>query len=81
MEMIDDESDLSIFDFSSIISYIKNNFIQILILIFVFYIIYVVDYISNINAILLAPITMMPAIPPQQLQKIKMPKGRKMSKK
>jgi hypothetical protein len=81
MEMIDDESDLSIYDFSSIISYIKNNFIQILILIFVFYIIYVVDYISNINAILLAPITMMPAIPPQQLQKIKMPKGRKMSKK
>ena len=79
--MIDDESDLSIYDFSSIISYIKNNFIQILILIFVFYIIYVVDYISNINAILLAPITMMPAIPPQQLQKIKMPKGRKMSKK
>ncbi len=79
--MIDDESDLSIYDFSSIISYIKNNFIQILILFFVFYIIYVVDYISNINALLLTPISMMPAIPPQQLQKIKMPKGRKMSKK
>ncbi len=80
--MIDDESDLSIYDFSSIINYIKNNFIQILILFFVFYIIYLVDYISNINAILLTPISMMPGIQqPQQLQKIKMPKGRKMSKK
>jgi hypothetical protein len=33
-----------------IISYIKNNFIQFLLLILVFIIIYTVDYISNINA-------------------------------
>ena len=33
-----------------IISYIKNNFIQFLLLILVFIIVYTVDYISNINA-------------------------------
>ena len=36
---------------------------------FVFYIIYIVDYISNINAIIMSPISMMPSIQqPQQLQ-------------
>ena len=76
--MIDDESDLSIYDFNSIINYIKNNFIQILLLLFVFFIIYVIDQISNINAILMAPITMMPGITQEP---IKMLKKRKMSKK
>jgi dolichyl-phosphate-mannose--protein O-mannosyl transferase len=81
MEMIDDEPDLSIYDFNSIINYIKNNFVQLLLLVFVFFIIYIVDYISNINAIIMSPISMMPVIPQQQLQKIKIPKGRKTSKK
>jgi len=78
MEMIDDEPDLSIYDFNSIINYIKNNFIQILLLFFVFLIIYTVDQISNINTILMAPITMMPGITQEP---IKMLKKRKMSKK
>ena len=47
--MIDDEPELSIYDFNSIINYIKNNFIQILLLLFVFLIIYTIDKISNIN--------------------------------
>jgi dolichyl-phosphate-mannose--protein O-mannosyl transferase len=81
MEMIDDEPELSIYDFNSIINYIKNNFVQLLLLVFVFFIIYIVDYISNINTILMSPISMMPVIPQQQLQKIKIPKGRKTSKK
>ncbi len=76
--MIDDEPDLSIYDFNSIINYIKNNFIQILLLFFVFLIIYTVDQISNINTILMAPITMMPGITQEP---IKMLKKRKMSKK
>ena len=79
--MIDDEPDLSIYDFNSIINYIKNNFVQLLLLVFVFFIIYIVDYISNINIIIMSPISMMPVIPQQQLQKIKIPKGRKTSKK
>jgi hypothetical protein len=78
MEMIDDEPDLSIYDFKSIINYIKNNFIQILLLLFVFLIIYTIDQISNINTMLMAPITMMPGITQAQ---IKIPKKRKISKK
>ncbi len=70
--MIDDEPDLSIYDFNSIINYIKNNFIQI----------YLVDQISNINTMIMAPISMIPGIPQQPKNPpIKMPKGRKMSKK
>ena len=78
--MIDDEPDLSIYDFNSIINYIKNNFIQILLLIFVFLIIYTIDQISNINTMLMAPITMMPIIT-KKTQQIKMPKKRKIFKK
>ena len=78
--MIDDEPELSIYDFNSIINYIKNNFIQILLLIFVFLIIYTIDQISNINTMLMAPISMMPGIT-QQPPQIKIPKGRKRSKK
>ena len=78
MEMIDDEPDLSIYDFNSIINYIKNNFIQILLLLFVFLIIYTIDYISNINTMLMTPISMIPSIVQEP---IKMLKKRKMSKK
>jgi hypothetical protein len=81
MEMIDDEPDLSIYDFNSIINYIKNNFIQILLLLFVFLIIYAIDQISNINTMLMAPITMMPGITQPHISQIKIPKGRKRSKK
>ena len=76
--MIDDEPDLSIYDFNSIINYIKNNFIQILLLLFVFLIIYTIDYISNINTMLMTPISMIPSIVQEP---IKMLKKRKMSKK
>ena len=80
--MIDDEPDLSIYDFNSIINYIKNNFIQILLLLLVFFIIYLVDQISNINTMIMAPISMIPGIPRQpKNHPIKMLKGRKMSKK
>ena len=76
--MIDDEPELSIYDFNSIINYIKNNFIQILLLLFVFLIIYTIDYISNINNMLMTPISMIPSIVQEP---IKMLKKRKMSKK
>jgi hypothetical protein len=83
MERFDDDSDLSIYDFNSIINYIKNNIIQILLLILVFFIIYVVDYICNINAMLMTTTSMIPNIPQVQINPniIKMPKGGKKSKK
>ena len=78
--MIYDEHDLSIYDFNSIINYIKNNFIQILLLLFVFLIIYTLDKISNINTMLMTQISMIPSIT-KQSQQINMPKKLKMSKK
>ena len=78
--MIYDEHDLSIYDFNSIINYIKNNFIQILLLLFVFLIIYTIDQISNINTMLMTQISMIPSIT-KQSQQINMPKKLKMSKK
>lgn len=79
--MTDDEPDLSIYDFNSIINYIKNNFIQILLLILVFFIIYTVDYISNINTMLMAPISITHTITKPHIPQIKLSKGRKISKK
>lgn len=78
--MNDDEPDLSIYDFNSIINYIKNNFIQILLLLFVFLIIYTIDQISNMNTVLMTQISMIPTTTQQQ-QQINTSKGRKRSKK
>ena len=60
-------NDDSVWDVNSIINYIKDNYIQILLLISVFIIIYIVDHISNINAILYG---LPSAIPGQTKQKI-----------
>jgi len=81
MEIINDESDLSIYDFNSIINYINNNFIQILLLFLVFFIIYIVDYISNINTMMISQISITPTITKPHIPQIKLSKGRKISKK
>ena len=80
MEMTGDDYDVSIYDFNSIITYIKNNFIQILLLFAVFVIIYTVDYISNINAMMMTQVNYMNTQPQPKLQ-INHSKGRKISKK
>ena len=87
MEIIEEDNEFSIYDFNSIINYTKENFFQILLLFLVFFIIYAVDYISNINT-MMSQINSMNIPQPQaqvqvqvQPQKIKHPKGRKMSKK
>jgi hypothetical protein len=49
MYLNDDLSDWNIY---SIINYIKENFVQFLLLLSVFFIIYIVDYLNNINAVL-----------------------------
>lgn len=77
MEMVEHDYDVSIYDFNSIIIYIKNNFIQFLLLFSVFFIIYTVDYITNINAMIMAQNYMNPL---QQIKhQIKHSKRRKMS--
>jgi hypothetical protein len=78
--------DFSIYNFSSIMNFIKNNYIQIFMLFLVFIIIYIVDHISNINAMIFSmpsPIPGMASQNPQTklLQRITVPKKRKNSKK
>lgn len=52
--------DFSIWNFNSVVNYLKDKHVQILLFLLVFVIIYVVDHISNINAMIFA----MPAIVP-----------------
>ncbi len=91
MEIIEQDNDFSIYDFNSIMNYIKNNFIQILLLCLVIFIIYTVEQISNINAMIMAPVSYINTQlqPHTQLQnqlknqlqpRIKHPKGRKIPK-
>lgn len=61
--MLYDEHDLSIYNFNSIINYIQNNIAQIFLLIVVFLTIYAVDYISNANAMIMAPISIITGQP------------------
>jgi len=51
MDIIED-NDFSIYNFNSIVNYIKNNILQIFLFILVFLIIYIVDRISTINSML-----------------------------
>jgi hypothetical protein len=52
MDNTEKDDDFSIWNINSIIDFVKNNFIQILLFILVFVIIYVVDHVSNINAMI-----------------------------
>ena len=57
-----EDSDIDFFDMNSIIQYILSNYTQFLLLLFVFVIIYVVDYISNVNNILFSATQIIPGI-------------------
>ena len=62
--------------------WIKENIIQIFLLIFVFFIIYIIDHISNLNAVIFAmPSPIIGLQNTAQLSQIKIPKRRKNSKK
>jgi len=50
MDEIDD--DFSFWNINSVLNHIINNFPQFLLLIFVFVIIYIVDYINNLNTVI-----------------------------
>ena len=69
-------------DINSIIVYAKNHFIQILLLILAFFIIYVVDHITNINAAIYGVQQVVPGLatqPPSAVEKLKV-KGKSKSK-
>ena len=61
--------DFNIYDINSIFSFIKENFIQILLLLLVIVIIYIVDHISNINAVLFGLPSAVPNVTQSQTQK------------
>jgi hypothetical protein len=61
MENTNDEFN---FNVNTIIIYIKDNFIQFLMLILVVVIVYVIDHISNINAALYGTSSIIPGVPP-----------------
>ncbi len=61
MDNFDEE--ISLWDINSITNFIKDNFIQILLLLSVFIIIYVIDYITHINAILYGLPSAIPGLP------------------
>ena len=56
----------SLWDINSITNFIKDNFIQIVMLLLVFVIIYVIDYINRVNALLYGLPTAIPGLPNQQ---------------
>lgn len=71
MELNKYEDDISIYYFKSIINYIKNNWIQILLLIGSFFIIYIVDHICCINYGLLATTASISAPPMLRIKNLK----------
>ena len=83
MEEPEEYQELSIWNLNSIIEFVKENFIQILLLILVFIIIYTVDYISNLNAVIFAIQTPIPTSISTQKQmalKIKAPRKKNFKK-
>jgi hypothetical protein len=74
------EDELSFWNIKSIVNFTKENFIQILMLLAVFAIVYVVDYISNINSMVFSMPSAIPGLHQRQLLSIPS-KKRKVSKK
>ena len=62
-------NELSIYNFKSIVHFIQNNIVQIILFILVFVIIYVVDRLTHFN-------TMLVAIQQQQIMKDQMKKSK-----
>jgi len=76
MELNKGYNDEPNYDLNSMLNYIKNNWIQLMLLIVSFFIIYIVDCICNINYGLIAT-----SINPTAMPLIKMTKKSKKSKK
>jgi hypothetical protein len=81
-----DDYDFSIWNIHSVINYIKEHFIQLLLLLLVPIIIYTVDHIANINAMIFSLPSAIPGLPPQNNKlpikaNVKIPKKRGILKK
>jgi hypothetical protein len=57
-------TEFSTWNYESVIYFLKNNYIQIGMFFLVFIIIYVVDYVSNINAAIYGLPSAIPGLPP-----------------
>lgn len=58
-----DPDNFSFWNFNSVVNFYKDKFVPILLFLLVFVIIYVVDKISNINAMIFAMPSYIPGIP------------------
>jgi hypothetical protein len=73
IEVINDES----FTLQTLFQYVNENFYGLILLAFAFFIIYFVDYISRINAFILAMPPQIPGVPMStSIPSIKPPKGK-----
>ena len=54
MDILEEDNEFSIYNFNSIINYIKDNYVQLFLLFLVFFIIYIVHYITDRNTIILS---------------------------
>lgn len=57
-EVVNDDS----FTLQTLLEYIRENFYGLLLLVFAFYIIYIVDYISHINTLIFAMSSPIPGV-------------------
>lgn len=73
IEVVNDES----FSLETLFQYINENFFGLMLLVLAFFIIYFVDYISRINALIFAIPPSIPGMtPPPNIPIIKPPKGK-----
>ena len=76
-EVINEED----FTLETLFQYINENFYGLMLLVFALVIIYFVDYISRINALIFAITPPIVGVPmPQNVSQIKPPKGNKLKK-
>jgi len=77
IELVNDES----FSLETLFQYVNENFYGLILLSFAFFIVYFVDYISRINALIFAIPTQIPGIQmPTNISSMKPPKVKKFKK-
>jgi hypothetical protein len=54
---------ISTWDITTIITYIRNHYIQLFLLLIVFIIVYIIDHITNINAMIYGSPQIIPGLP------------------
>ena len=71
-ENFENTEEYSFADISSILNFVKNHYVQIFMLLLVFIIIFIVDHISNINAVIFGiPSPILMSQPSQNINNVK----------